>query len=56
VSTPDSTTRSRTVLRLQAFINRLNDVVEPVTEEAPPLEEASDEELFAFIRSELGRA
>ncbi|MEO3770587.1 type I polyketide synthase [Micromonospora sp. B9E7] len=56
LSTPDSTTRSRTVLRLQAFINRLNDVVEPVTEEAPPLEEASDEELFAFIRSELGRA
>jgi acyl transferase domain-containing protein len=56
VSTPDSTTRSRTVLRLQAFINRLNDVVEPDTEEAPTLEEASDEELFAFIRSELGRA
>ncbi|MET7867225.1 type I polyketide synthase [Micromonospora taraxaci] len=55
-STPDSTTRSRTVLRLQAFINRLNDVVEPATEEASPLEEASDEELFAFIRSELGRA
>jgi acyl transferase domain-containing protein/acyl carrier protein len=56
VSVPNSVTRSRAVLRLQAFINRLNDITEPVADEAPVLDGATDEELFAFIRGELGRA